>query len=313
MLSFWCFYPGFALQDMLRHGVRSIILTSGTLAPLATIARETGVELPIQLENPHIIESHQLCVAIVPSGPSGAPLNSSFKMRDNPRYLNELGEVVGAYRSGCAPWPSCGIAPEPLRAPMAPVHIARIVPDGLLVFFPSYGAMTACITHWKKPPGLSDPSIWDRLARSKRPLVEPRSKAALDSVRERAAEAVVRPTVERSDGFRAHALQVISEYRSAVAGAARTGTAAVLLAVCRGKISEGLDFSDQYGRAVIITGLPYPAIQDPKVKLKRMHMDECYQRASAGQVWSAAPWPWAVGTVHGPTMSGTVGCHSCHG
>ncbi len=33
---------------------------------------------------------------------------------------------------------------------------------------------------------------------------------------------------------------------------------AVLLAVCRGRISEGLDFSDNAARMVIIVGIPYP-------------------------------------------------------
>ena len=40
---------------------------------------------------------------------------------------------------------------------------------------------------------------------------------------------------------------------------------AIFLAVCRGKVSEGLDFSDRAGRAVVITGLPYPMREDPKV------------------------------------------------
>lgn len=34
---------------------------------------------------------------------------------------------------------------------------------------------------------------------------------------------------------------------------------------CRGKASEGLDFSDAAGRAVVLTGIPYPMKMDPKV------------------------------------------------
>jgi regulator of telomere elongation helicase 1 len=33
---------------------------------------------------------------------------------------------------------------------------------------------------------------------------------------------------------------------------------AILMGVCRGRISEGLDFSDNAARAVIIVGIPYP-------------------------------------------------------
>jgi len=48
---------------------------------------------------------------------------------------------------------------------------------------------------------------------------------------------------------------------------------ASLFAVCRGKISEGLDFADDRARAVIVVGLPYPPYNDPKVILKRQYLD----------------------------------------
>lgn len=49
---------------------------------------------------------------------------------------------------------------------------------------------------------------------------------------------------------------------------------AIFVAVCRGKVSEGLDFADNNGRAVIITGLPFPPRMDPKVVLKMQFLDE---------------------------------------
>lgn len=33
---------------------------------------------------------------------------------------------------------------------------------------------------------------------------------------------------------------------------------AILMGVCRGRISEGLDFSDNAARCVIMVGIPYP-------------------------------------------------------
>lgn len=50
---------------------------------------------------------------------------------------------------------------------------------------------------------------------------------------------------------------------------------AIFMGVCRGKVAEGLDFADMNGRAVIITGLPYPPFKDPKVILKRQYLDNC--------------------------------------
>lgn len=38
--------------------------------------------------------------------------------------------------------------------------------------------------------------------------------------------------------------------------------------------SEGLDFADTFGRAVIITGLPFPPKMDPRVILKMQFLDE---------------------------------------
>lgn len=40
------------------------------------------------------------------------------------------------------------------------------------------------------------------------------------------------------------------------------------------QVSEGLDFADENGRAVVITGLPYPPYMDPKVVLKMQFLDE---------------------------------------
>jgi hypothetical protein len=41
-------------------GARSIILTSGTLSPLAAFQEEIGIPLPVQLENKHIISASQV-------------------------------------------------------------------------------------------------------------------------------------------------------------------------------------------------------------------------------------------------------------
>ncbi|KAB1265133.1 Fanconi anemia group J protein [Camelus dromedarius] len=49
---------------------------------------------------------------------------------------------------------------------------------------------------------------------------------------------------------------------------------ALLVAVCRGKVSEGLDFSDDNARAVITVGIPFPNVKDLQVELKRQYNDQ---------------------------------------
>ena len=41
----------------------------------------------------------------------------------------------------------------------------------------------------------------------------------------------------------------------------------VFVVPCQFQVSEGLDFADINGRAVVITGLPFPPKMDPKVTI----------------------------------------------
>lgn len=45
------------------------------------------------------------------------------------------------------------------------------------------------------------------------------------------------------------------------------------MGVCRGRMSEGLDFSDNAARMVIIIGIPFPQMFDAKIILKRNYLD----------------------------------------
>ena len=53
---------------------------------------------------------------------------------------------------------------------------------------------------------------------------------------------------------------------------------AVLIGVCRGKISEGLDFSDRAARCVIVIGMPFAQWKDPKIQLKMEYLDAKHKK-----------------------------------
>lgn len=62
-------------------------------------------------------------------------------------------------------------------------------------------------------------------------------------------------------------------------------------AVCRGKESEGLDFADTYCRGVVVTGLPFPPMMDPRVVLKMQYLDEmCKNNISGVKYLSGQEW-----------------------
>ncbi|RKO90499.1 hypothetical protein BDK51DRAFT_34964 [Blyttiomyces helicus] len=249
-LSFWCFSSGIAMRSLVEPGVRSVILASGTLSPLESFATEMGIPFPIRLENPHVISPSQVFVGVIPRGPTDEPLRSTYDNRGSKKYMADLGNTV--------------------------VNFARIVPDGMLVFFPSYGAMSACLSIWKLSE--NGKSVWDRIMQYKEPVLEPRGKQEFNNAIELFYKKLQDPTL----------------------------TGAIFFAVCRGKASEGLDFSDTRGRAVIISGIPYPAIWvswtstdlfvvnlDCQVKLKKQYLDgrretlsgnEWYQQQAARAV-----------------------------
>lgn len=230
-VSFWCFSPGIAMTDLSRLGVRSIILASGTLSPMNSYAAELALPFPVRLENPHVVDADQVLVGVLKRGVTGKSLNSTWENREKPEYKRELGATIAA--------------------------LARLVPDGMLVFFPSYSALDSCISFWKADSG---GSVWQRIADCKAGVVvEPRGSAASFATE-------------------------ITGFNNAVA----TGRGAIMFGVCRGKVSEGVDFADANGRAVIVTGLPFPPKQDPKVTLKRQYLDAARADALAAPAYSGS-------------------------
>uniref|UniRef100_A0A8I3X0W9 Regulator of telomere elongation helicase 1 n=1 Tax=Callithrix jacchus TaxID=9483 RepID=A0A8I3X0W9_CALJA len=231
VLSYWCFSPGHSMRELVRQGVRTLILTSGTLAPVSSFALEMQIPFPVCLENPHIIDKHQIWVGVVPRGPDGAQLSSAFDRRYSEECLSSLGKALG--------------------------NIARVVPYGLLVFFPSYPVMEKSLEFWRAR------DLARKIEALKPLFVEPRSKGSFS--------------------------ETISAYYERVTSPGSTGAA--FLAVCRGKASEGLDFSDTNGRGVIVTGLPYPPRMDPRVVLKMQFLDEMKgQGGAGGQFLSGQEW-----------------------
>ncbi|XP_043701718.1 regulator of telomere elongation helicase 1 homolog isoform X2 [Telopea speciosissima] len=223
IFSWWCFNPGMAMERFSKLGVGSIILTSGTLSPLDSFAQELKIEFPVQLENPHVISSNQIWAGVVSNGPSGCSFNSSYRNRDSLDYKQDLGNAI--------------------------VNFARIVPDGLLVFFPSYYLLDQFIGCWKTmghTNSTNSSTIWERICRHKQPVVEPRQSSLFPSA--------------------------IEDFMTKLKDTSTSG--AVFFAVCRGKVSEGLDFADHAGRAVVITGIPFAMRTDPKIRLKREYLDQ---------------------------------------
>lgn len=86
VVNFWCFSTGVALKELVSLGVRSVVITSGTLSPLDTLKDDFKIPFSIELQNPHIISPQQILVSAVAQGMNRQTLNSSYHHRDTSSY-----------------------------------------------------------------------------------------------------------------------------------------------------------------------------------------------------------------------------------
>ncbi|XP_028306549.1 ATP-dependent DNA helicase DDX11 isoform X2 [Gouania willdenowi] len=124
-------------------------------------------------------------------------------------------------------------------------NICNVVPGGVVCFFPSYEYSRRIISHWEASGVLS------RLATKKKMFQEPKKANQVEQVLSDFSRCVQRCAVEKG---------------------ALTG--ALLLSVVGGKMSEGINFSDDLGRCVVMVGMPYPNIKSPELQEKMSYLDK---------------------------------------
>ncbi|XP_053375442.1 Fanconi anemia group J protein homolog [Mercenaria mercenaria] len=137
-------------------------------------------------------------------------------------------------------------------------QVCTKVPHGVLCFLPSYRALEKFTDRWRLT------GLWSKLASRKRVMVEPRAadREDFDGMMKAFYEVV------KGDLYNDYLDEdECNDDDSEIDGA-------LFFAVCRGKVSEGMDFADNNARAVITVGIPFPSIKDVQVKLKREYNDK---------------------------------------
>lgn len=278
-LSYWCFSSSVAMAALRRTFYRSMLLTSGTLAPLDAFERALGVPFAQKLSNAHVVSRDQVFAGVLETGPAGARLVSSFETRDNEEVRSDLGRAIAG--------------------------AVRLIPDGVLVFFPSYPAMEAALVAWAREPGAPPPAPPSRtLYNAGRGGGASGGGSNSGGVAWRLEQALRRGLASGDGSVLATAVHadsilagiqrykpVVVEPRQSAQFAAtmqrykesvESRRGAVFFGVCRGKASEGFDFADTAARGVIVTGMPYASAMDPRVQLKRYTLNQqCAAAASS--------------------------------
>ncbi|XP_066286334.1 ATP-dependent DNA helicase DDX11-like isoform X1 [Branchiostoma lanceolatum] len=127
------------------------------------------------------------------------------------------------------------------------VNLCNLVPAGVCIFFPSYEYERQVYKFFE------DSGVLKRLAVRKQVFREPKKASQVD--------------------------QVLSDYSKCIQRCKTLGhkamplTGALLFSVVGGKMSEGINFSDDLGRCVVMVGLPYPNIKSPELKEKMDYLD----------------------------------------
>ncbi|XP_041652395.1 ATP-dependent DNA helicase DDX11 [Cheilinus undulatus] len=124
-------------------------------------------------------------------------------------------------------------------------NICNVVPGGVVCFFPSYEYSRRIISHWETSGALT------RLSNKKKIFQEPKKANQVEQVLNEFSRCIQRCAVD-SGGL----------------------TGALLFSVVGGKMSEGINFSDDLGRCVVMVGMPYPNIKSPELQEKMSYLDK---------------------------------------
>lgn len=214
ILHFTCLDASMAMKPVFDR-FSSVIITSGTMSPLDMYPRMLNFQTVIQESYTMTLTRRSFLPMIVTKGSDQVSISSRFEIRNDPSVVRNYGSLL--------------------------IEFAKITPDGMVVFFPSYLYMELIISMWQNM------GVLDEVWKYKLILVET-------------------PDAQETS-------VALETYRKACSN----GRGAVLLSVARGKVSEGIDFDHQYGRTVLMIGIPFQYTESRILKARLEFLRDHYQ------------------------------------
>ncbi|XP_029644218.1 ATP-dependent DNA helicase DDX11-like isoform X1 [Octopus sinensis] len=140
------------------------------------------------------------------------------------------------------------------------VNMCNVIPGGIVCFFPSYDFENHVSSHW------TTSGVLQRISNKKKIFREARKAGESDKVLNSYAQCIEKCKYSEDTKI----------------------TGAILFSVVGGKLSEGINFSDDLGRCVMLVGMPYPNINSPELKEKMEYLNANYPSdpgdKTAGQI-----------------------------
>ena len=195
---------------------QSVVITSGTLSPLEIYPKILSFSPVLMHSFPLTLSSNKNIVTplVVTRGADQVAITSRFDVRTDSAVVRNFGTLL--------------------------LDMCRVVPDGVVAFFPSYIYLETIVMLWHDTGILNDLLAYKLIFMETPDSVE--TSIALENYRQ----------------------------------ACDNGRGAVLLSVARGKVSEGIDFDHHYGRAVIMFGIPYQYTESRILKARLEYLREQY-------------------------------------
>lgn len=222
-LKYMLLDPTHHFQEIVSEA-RAVILAGGTMSPMSDYTSHLLSYMPKEkittLSCGHVIPKENLLAWTLSSGPTGKPFEFTFAKRkgtEGEKMIDELGRAL--------------------------ISLCLVVPDGVVVFFPSYAYLETVIKRWEAVIAPNTASVWEKFGRKKELFRESKDAKAGENV--------------------------LSEYAAAI----DANKGGLLLSVVGGKMSEGINFSDRLGRCVVIVGLPFPNIMSGEWKAKMAYIE----------------------------------------
>lgn len=246
-LKYMLLDPTFHFKEIVEEA-RAVILAGGTMSPMDDYIKHlfsyTSPSQIMTLSCGHVIPPSNLLAWPIDQGNDGMDFDLTFEKRETKSMIDRIGDTL--------------------------LRLIQEIPDGVVVFFPSYAYLDTCIATWKKkPPSPSEKkkTLYERLEEEKPIFLEPRS--------EQATSPSTPQKSQQKTGLAA--TEALLQSYSTTITLSKSQRGALLLSVINGSLSEGINFSDRLGRAVIVIGLPYPNPHSVEWKAK---MEYISQKAS---------------------------------
>lgn len=214
IFHFACLDPSLAIQPVFER-FSSVVITSGTISPLDMYPKMLQFTPVVQETYPMTLTRNAFLPLVITRGSDQVAISSRFEVRNDPAVVRNFGSIL--------------------------IEYSKIVPDGIVAFFPSYLYMESIVAAW------NDMGILNEVWNHKLIFVE---------------------TPDSNETSIA-----LENYRRAC----DNGRGAVLLSVARGKVSEGIDFDHNYGRAVIMFGVPYQYTESRILKARLEYLRDAYR------------------------------------